>query len=303
VLHLAVVLEEGNVVDRSLDAQNETELIVHFDGERSHLMLDARAEPAFVEAITHLALVVAIQLAAEESGNICGFDHMSKGFQKMRVEGLQRLSVLEDQVGGVFRLHDAPMIVEAQICDYRATLPSQLIQAQVQDFDIELIGDFVGNCVISNVNKSIIHHFVSDATFFQLVRQPAVSVEVELQAEGTPGWNTHIAQPQLLIHKVEIVGHTFAAVRFQIRFACHFVMPWTIRGTGFHRTKDMDQSWLFTTFFQDLLNAVFFAKILLANKLDLHSIRLCQRFRIRSDAVTQRLCKFGIIKDANPVLV
>ena len=48
-------------------------------------MFDAGAEPAFVEAITHFALVVAIQFSAEKSGNICGFDRMSKGFQEMWV--------------------------------------------------------------------------------------------------------------------------------------------------------------------------------------------------------------------------
>src|SRR3972149_2513477 len=73
MLHLAIMLEEGNLIDRCLNAQDETELIIHFDGERSHLMLDARAEPTLIEAITHLALVVAIQLAAEESGNVCNF--------------------------------------------------------------------------------------------------------------------------------------------------------------------------------------------------------------------------------------
>jgi hypothetical protein len=51
-------------------------------------VLDARADPALVEAITHLTLVVAIQFTSKKSGNICGFDRMSKGFQEKWVEGL-----------------------------------------------------------------------------------------------------------------------------------------------------------------------------------------------------------------------
>src|SRR3989304_5415683 len=98
MLHLAIMLEEGNIIDGCLNAQDETELIVHFDGERSHLMLDARAEPTLIEAIPHLALVVAIEFTSKKSGNICGFDRMSKGFQEKWVEGLQRVSTLEDQI-------------------------------------------------------------------------------------------------------------------------------------------------------------------------------------------------------------
>src|SRR5512139_428979 len=303
MLHLTIVLEEGDVVDGGLDAQDETELIVQLDRERSHLMFEARAQPTLIEAISQLTLVVAIQLAAEESGNICGFDRMSQGFQERGVEGLQRLAILEDQVCGILRLHDAPMVVQAQLCDHRAIPASKFIQPQMQRFDIELLGDFVGKGVIGDVNESIIHHFVSDAAFLQLVRQPIVSVEVELQVEGTPGRNAQIAQPQLLVHEVKIVGHTFAAVWLQIRLACRFVMPRTIRGARLHSTQDMYQSRLFTTFLQDLMNVVFFAKILLANKLDLHTAGFCQHFRIRAHTFSQGLRKFGVIKDPNPVLI
>ena len=60
MLHLAVVLEERDLVGGCFDAQDEMELIVHFDGGRSHLVLDVRADPAFVETITYLVLVIAI---------------------------------------------------------------------------------------------------------------------------------------------------------------------------------------------------------------------------------------------------
>src|SRR5512141_3203391 len=118
MMHLAVMLEKRNLVDCGLNAQDKTELIVHFDREWSHLMLDARAQPTLIEAITHLALVVAIEFATQKSGNICGFDRLSKGFQEMWVEGLQSLAVFEDQVGSVLGLHDAPVITQVQVCNY-----------------------------------------------------------------------------------------------------------------------------------------------------------------------------------------
>jgi hypothetical protein len=83
-------------------------------------MLDARTNPAFVEAITHFPLVVAIQFSTEKSGNICGFDRMSKGFQEMWLVGLQSLLALEDQISGIFCLHDAPLIGQFKFCDRRA---------------------------------------------------------------------------------------------------------------------------------------------------------------------------------------
>ena len=54
------MLEEGHIVDGGLDTQNDAELVVHLDGNRSHLMLDAAAQQADIEAIAHIALVVAM---------------------------------------------------------------------------------------------------------------------------------------------------------------------------------------------------------------------------------------------------
>ena len=205
-------------------------------------MLDARADPAFVEAITHLTLVIAIEFTSQKSGNICGFDRMSKGFQEMRVEGLQSISALEDKVRCVLCLQDAPVIGEFQICDHRAILPGKLIQSKVQDINIELVCQLIGDSVISDMDKSIIQHFKGNAMLFQLVCQPVVSVEIELQSKRAPSRNAQIAQSQLLIYKVEIIGHTFAAVWFQIRLAGYFIVPRTIRSTPFHRSKDMHQT-------------------------------------------------------------
>src|SRR3990172_12802618 len=67
----------------------------------------------------------------------------------------------------------------------------------------------------------------------------------------------------------------------------------------------MHQTRLIAALLQNLLDTVFFAKILLAaaRKLDLHSVCLCQHLGVPSKVFTQRLCKSGIIKDANPLLI
>jgi len=140
---------------------------------------------------------------------------MSKGFKEVWIEGLQCLAALEDQVRCVLRLHEAPVKVEFQVCDHRAVLLSERIQTQMQDFRIELVCQLIGERIISDLDKSIIQHFVSDAALFQLVCQPVVTVEIELQPKWTPSGYSQIAQSQLLIDEVEIVRHTLAAIDLQ----------------------------------------------------------------------------------------
>ena len=69
------------------------------------------------------------------------------------------------------------------------------------------------------------------------------------------------------------------------------------------RAKDMRQTRLIAALLQYLLDTVFFAKILLANKLDRHAVGLSQRFGVLPKVIAQGFCKLGIIKDANPVLI
>ena len=99
-------------------------------------MLDAGTQPAFIEAVTHFALVVAIQLSAEKSGNICGFNCMSKGFQEIWVEGLQSILALEYQISGLFCLHDAPLISQFEFRDHWTIQLSKSIQALAQTFNV-----------------------------------------------------------------------------------------------------------------------------------------------------------------------
>ncbi len=63
MLDLTVLLEEGHIVDRGFNPQEDIELVIQFDGHRPHLVLQASAQPAFVKTITHLILVIAVQFA------------------------------------------------------------------------------------------------------------------------------------------------------------------------------------------------------------------------------------------------
>jgi hypothetical protein len=54
------LLEEGHVVDRLFNAQNQAEFVVQLDRYRSHLMLDTAAQPTFVKPVTQFTWVIAV---------------------------------------------------------------------------------------------------------------------------------------------------------------------------------------------------------------------------------------------------
>lgn len=76
MFYLTVVFIKGDVIGCGLDSEDETELIVHFDGRWAHMMFDAGSFDARVKVIAHFVLVVAVELASKESGDVVGFHRM-----------------------------------------------------------------------------------------------------------------------------------------------------------------------------------------------------------------------------------
>ncbi len=66
MFHLAVVLEEGDVIGRRLDAQHAAELVVHFDRGFAEAVLDAGSLDAGRELRTDLLGQLPADLAAEK---------------------------------------------------------------------------------------------------------------------------------------------------------------------------------------------------------------------------------------------
>ena len=71
-VYLAVVLEKGQVVDRSLDPKDEAELVVELERDRPHGVFDPRAFDADVKAIAHLALELRYQFLAQKVAMLSG---------------------------------------------------------------------------------------------------------------------------------------------------------------------------------------------------------------------------------------
>lgn len=86
VMNVPILAEEGNIINGGFNSQDELELVIHLDRDRPHAVFDAATFQTHIEAITHLALVAAVNtFAAQEGGNVIRFDRMNQGFQEMRV--------------------------------------------------------------------------------------------------------------------------------------------------------------------------------------------------------------------------
>lgn len=68
-----MVLEKGRVVDGCLDAKNKAELVIHLDGHRSHVMLDAGSFDTSTEVVAQFILVMAGEFTSEECGYLVWF--------------------------------------------------------------------------------------------------------------------------------------------------------------------------------------------------------------------------------------
>ena len=74
------VFEERHSIHRDLNVQDQAEPVVHLEGHQAHLVFEASTGQADVEAISQFFLVVSVQLSSKESGNVCRFDGVTRGF-------------------------------------------------------------------------------------------------------------------------------------------------------------------------------------------------------------------------------
>ena len=90
MFHLAVVLEEADVVGRGLDAQHAAELVVHLDRGTAEAMLDAGPLDAGGELRADLLGQLRGDLAAEEAGDLLRLDAQHRLAGELFVERPQR---------------------------------------------------------------------------------------------------------------------------------------------------------------------------------------------------------------------
>src|SRR5271157_5994357 len=128
MFHLPVVLEKGHVVGGGLDTKYLAELVIHLDGGIAEAMLDACAFDPGRELRTEFLRQLWGDLTAEKSGDLFGFHAQHRLPDQLFIERPQRGSGAEHQIGGVFHLHQTPVVGLAEHVEHWAALrgsPSQ----------------------------------------------------------------------------------------------------------------------------------------------------------------------------------
>ena len=59
MLYLPILSEEVDLIHGSFNTQDDVELVIHLNADRTHLMFQAGTQSPFGETIPHLVLVVA----------------------------------------------------------------------------------------------------------------------------------------------------------------------------------------------------------------------------------------------------
>src|SRR3954470_3927058 len=98
----------------------------------SHRVFDPCSFDPNVEAIAHLAFVLGIQLAAQESRDVVRLHRMDGGPDQIVVDGRQIRLPVEHNVGGILTLIDAPVILHSAAAEDRTVLAGELIQPRMK---------------------------------------------------------------------------------------------------------------------------------------------------------------------------
>ena len=90
-------------------------LFIQFDTRWSHVVADACTLDTGAKIVAELILVGRGELSAEEGGDLIGFDRVNGGVHDGLIQGLEIALAVEEDVGGIFDLHEAPVIVCAEM--------------------------------------------------------------------------------------------------------------------------------------------------------------------------------------------
>lgn len=155
MVDFTVVLELRHIIHRGLQSKNDPKLVIHLDSSRRHLMPDSCPLDTGVEIVTHFALIVPVELLPKKRGDILRFYRVNSTSDKGLIQRLEVRLSLENDVGGVFCLHDGPMIRKAVTFEEGAIPLSQDIQYLMQVFHPDSVREGLSLLEVADFNKGI----------------------------------------------------------------------------------------------------------------------------------------------------
>ncbi len=299
MFHLSVVFKKTDVVNRCLNAQNDSQLVIHLNRNRTHMMFDSSSFDSGVEMIANLSLIASVKLSSQKGRDLLGLNSVDGRTGDRFIEGTQIALVLENHIRRKLDLHQCPMITRREMPDYRTKRFCHAIQSPVQESDLKIIGQLLGLGEILRLDEGIVQKTEGETLPVEKTGQVMVPVKIELEPEGSPGRHPQITQSQIFKDEVEIVVDAFGFRASEKGLARLLVMPGLERRTGLQGGEDMDQPRMISTLGDNLLQTFFLPEILLSDKFDLQTILLGQLLRMETDFVPQGFDKLGIIENAN----
>ena len=163
---------------------------------------------------------------------------------------------------------------------------------------VEVIGKPLGSVDFIDGDERIVFQGMVYPRLAQTPRQPVVTVEIDLEAERSPGGNPQVHQPECFVDEVEVVMQALALNRFEPGVARRLVGPTAKRRAPLHRREDMHQTGSTATLSQDILDTPFLAERLVgADELDRKASLLRQMLSVGTNIVTHRLGPARVILD------
>jgi len=265
----------------------------------SHVVFNSGALDASMKVVAHFALVVSVEFSTKEDRNVIGFYGMDGRPNDVLVDGLKIGLAFEDDVGAILYLHEAPIVTSREMSNHRAEFLSKLVELLLKPFYVNVIGQLLCSGKVIDAKKGIVDLGVTNALLVHFCRQLVVPIEIELQTEGSPRRDSHIAQAQILDYEVEVVMETLCLGVLQESLARLLVVPGRERRASFHCREDMHHTRMITAACNYFLDAIFFAEILATNKLYLQTAVSCYFLCVFPNLLSQRLCESRVIKDAD----
>jgi len=302
MFHPSVVLEKRNVIGYRLDTKNKAIFVIHLYGDFAHMMPDTCSLNSGMKVVAHLVGVVAVELTSKKRSDILRLNRVNGGAHNLIIYRLEIALSLKDDVCSIFDLHDTPMITVGKVANNRTVLSDDSVKLSMYAFDVYLIGQFLSFAEVVNLDEAVVEQLKTNTFFVKLGRQLVMAVAVELQPERRPCGHSQITQSQLRRNEVEVIMQAPAGDRLEIGFVGFLVMPRFITSTRFHRREYMHQSRMRAALFYNLLDTLFFAEFLFAEKFDFQTIFLCQAFGICANLISQRLGPFSVIEYAECLL-
>jgi hypothetical protein len=134
-----VVLEKRGIIDSGLDAENKTKLVIHLDGHRSHVMLDAGSFYPGAEVVAQFILIMTGELPSKECGDLVGFHGVYGRSGDGFIDDPQISLSFEHHIRGILDLQEAPVIGNVQLFDYRAIEPGIFIKTVMKLGNIQAV--------------------------------------------------------------------------------------------------------------------------------------------------------------------